>query len=369
MNEQKRLLSLDALRGFDMLFIMGLSPLIVSICALFPGGGECWLAETMGHARWDGFTHHDTIFPLFLFIAGVSFPFSLARQLKSGLGKGRIYARLFRRAAALILLGIVYNGLFDLDFANLRIASVLGRIGTAWLLAAILYVNFGTRTRAAIAAVILIGYWLLLRFVPAPDVQGAAGPFSFEGNLAGYVDRMLLPGKIYSGTFDPEGLLSTLPAIVTAMLGMFTGELVRRPEDKMPGTRKTAVMLAAAAVLLIAGMVWNEFFPINKKLWSSSFVCVAGAYSLFMFALFYYVIDVKGLRNWTLFFRVVGLNSITIYLAQEIIDFKGIGNFFLGGAERLCGQPWDAVIGSAGYVAVCWLFLYFLYRQKIFLKI
>ena len=179
-----RLASLDALRGFDMLFIMGLSPLIVSVCNLFPGGGDSLIALNMGHAKWDGFYHHDTIFPLFLFIAGISFPFSYSKQISSGASRKQIYAKIFKRAIALVFLGVVYNGLFRLDFQDLRIASVLGRIGIAWMFAALLFINFKTRTRAVIAAAVLIGYWLLMSLVPAPDAPAGSGPFSFEGKTA-----------------------------------------------------------------------------------------------------------------------------------------------------------------------------------------
>ena len=354
MEQSGRLASLDALRGFDMLFIMGLTPLVVSLCCLFPGGEDSWLAGTMSHVEWHGLSHHDTIFPLFLFIAGISFPFSYAKQVASGVPLRRIYLKIFKRAAVLVFLGVVYNGFFNLDFTHLRIASVLGRIGLAWMFAALLFINFKTKARALTAVAILVGYWLLLWLCPAPDAPAGSGPFSFEGNLAGYVDRLFLPGVILSGTFDPEGILSTLPAVVTAMLGMFTGEFVRIPEEKIPGGRKSLYMLLAAAALLAAGLLWSTVFPVNKKLWTSSFVCVVGAYSLGLFSLFYYLTDVRGFRKWTLFFRVVGLNSITIYLAQRIISFDGIQKFFLGGLEGICP---------------CWLFLYFLYRHKVFLKV
>lgn len=218
-----------------MLFIMGFASLVVAVCGLWPNAVTDSIASQMGHASWDGFTHHDTIFPLFLFIAGVSFPFSLSKQRSLGLSTGTIYAKIVRRALTLVLLGVVYNGLFRLDFENLRIASVLGRIGLAWGIAAVLYLNFGVKARIAIAAAILVGYGLLSALVAAPDVAGA-GPLTREGCLAGYVDRLLLPGKLYGKTFDPEGLLSTVPAVVTAMLGMFTGGiraaagLVGRPQ-------------------------------------------------------------------------------------------------------------------------------------------
>ncbi|MFQ7503410.1 MAG: acyltransferase family protein [Alistipes finegoldii] len=365
MKQSERLMSLDALRGFDMLFIMGFASLVVAVCGLWPNAVTDSIASQMGHASWDGFTHHDTIFPLFLFIAGVSFPFSLSKQRSLGLSTGTIYAKIVRRALTLVLLGVIYNGLFRLDFENLRIASVLGRIGLAWGIAAVLYLNFGVKARIAIAAAILVGYGLLSALVAAPDVAGA-GPLT-RGNLAGYIDRQFLPGKLIYGSFDPEGLLSTVPAVVTAMLGMFTGEFVRRSDIR--GGRKTLWMAAAAAALLAAGLAFSGVLPVNKKLWSSTFVCVVAAYSLAMFALFYYLIDVRGWRRWTLFFRVVGLNSITIYLAQRIVGFGRISDFFLGGVASKCPEALAAVVNSAGYVAVCWLFLYFLYRKNVFLKV
>lgn len=366
MKQSERLMSLDALRGFDMLFIMGFASLVVAVCGLWPSAAADAVAASMSHVAWDGFAHHDTIFPLFLFIAGVSFPYSVAKQRAGGMSEGRIYAKIVRRGLTLVVLGVVYNGLFKLDFENLRIASVLGRIGLAWSIAAVLYLNFGVKTRAAIAVAVLAGYGALSALVAAPDAAGA-GALTFEGNLAGYIDRQFLPGKLIYGTFDPEGLLSTVPAVVTAMLGMFTGEFVKR--GGMPGGRKALWMAAAAAILLAAGLAFSGVLPVNKKLWSSTFVCVVGAYSLGMFALFYYLIDVRGWRRWTLFFRVVGLNSITIYLAQRIVGFGRISDFFLGGIASKCPEAVAAVISSAGYVAVCWLFLYFLYRKNVFLKV
>ena len=300
MKQSERLMSLDALRGFDMLFIMGFASLVVAVCGLWPSAVTDAAAASMSHVAWDGFAHHDTIFPLFLFIAGVSFPYSVAKQRAGGMSEGRIYAKIVRRGLTLVVLGMVYNGLFKLDFENLRIASVLGRIGLAWSIAAVLYLNFGVKTRAAIAVAVLAGYGALSALVAAPDAAGA-GPLTFEGNLAGYIDRQFLPGKLIYGSFDPEGLLSTVPAVVTAMLGMFTGEFVRRSDIR--GGRKTLWMAAAAAALLAAGLAFSGVLPVNKKLWSSTFVCVVGAYSLGMFALFYYLIDVRGWRRWTLVYK------------------------------------------------------------------
>lgn len=360
-----RLMSLDALRGFDMFFIMGLSGIVVAFCNLFPDASAMlWLKEQMFHVQWDGLSHHDTIFPLFLFVAGISFPFSLEKQRASGRSEQDIYYKIVKRGITLVLLGFVYNGIFKLDFENMRYASVLARIGLAWMFAALLFVRFNTKTNSLITVFILVGYWLAMWLIP-----NSPNPFSFEDNLVGAIDRVLLPGRLHNGTFDPEGLFSTIPAIATALLGMFTGQLVQLPEEKCTQKKKINYMLLAAVVFAIVGWLWNFVFPINKSLWSSSFVCVVAAYSLLLFALFYYIIDVKGHNKYSLFFRVVGLNSISIYLAQKIVDFNKISDFFLGGIISHASENTGALISAIGYFAVCWLFLYFLYKQKLFLKV
>ena len=368
--DNKRLASLDALRGFDMLFIIGLSSLIVALCRLFPGGEDCWLLHQMSHVSWHGLRHHDTIFPLFLFIAGISFPFSYAKQQAKGVARWKIYRKIFVRGLVLVVLGLVCNGLLKFHWSDLRICSVLGRIGLAWMFAALLFINLKPSVRAVIAVVLLVGYWLLLRFVPAPDAPAGADPFSFEGNLVGYIDRCVLPGHLYKGdkgVFDPEGLLSTVPAVVTAMLGMFTGEWVRK--DGISGGKKTLWMVAAAAVLLVLGLIWSKWFPLNKKLWTSSFVLVVGAYSLAMFALFYWLIDVKGWKKWAFPLVVVGMNSIAIFMIPRIIDFKYATNFFLEGLCGLMSPLWGKVVWQLGFLLLGWLFLYFLYKKKVFLKV
>lgn len=365
-----RLASLDALRGFDMLFIIGFASFLGWICRLFPDGENFWLATQMGHVAWDGLRHHDTIFPLFLFIAGISFPFSYAKMQEKGKKRLQIYWKIVRRGLILFFFGLLCNGLLRFHWSDIRIWSVLARIGLAWMFAALLFINFKPSVRAVIAVVILVGYWLLLRFVPAPDAPAGAGPFSLEGNLVGYVDRCLFSGHLYKGDggiFDPEGTLSTLPSIVTAMLGMFTGEWVRR--TGVSENKKVLWMVAAAAVMLVVGLVWSRWFPVNKKLWSSTFVLVVGAYSLALFALFYWIIDVKGWKKWSFPLAVIGMNSITIFMAPRIIDFKFATNFFIGGLCSFLPPVWERIVWYIGFLTLEWLFLYFLYKKKIFLKI
>ncbi|MDE7442794.1 MAG: DUF5009 domain-containing protein, partial [Muribaculaceae bacterium] len=185
------------------------------------------------------------------------------------------------------------------------------------------------------------------------------------------IDQLLLPVKLICGgcTYDPEGLLSTIPAIGTALLGMLTGSFVKLGGAMSNGTRKTVIMLGTAVVLIAIGLLWNEIFPINKRMWTSSFVCTVGGISLALFSIFYYIVDVRGWRSWTLFFRVIGMNSITIYLAQKFISFWATNGAIFGGVIGLLPEEARKSAECVGYIMICWLFLYFLYRQKIFLKV
>ena len=382
----KRLLSLDALRGADMLFIMGFGTLLYRLCHLFGFGGDCFLAQQMQHVAWHGLHFEDMIFPIFLFVAGVSFPYSLAHQLEAGRTRGQIVLRCAKRMFLLFLLGLFYNGLFStFDFAGTVYGSVLGRIGVAWFLAALLYLFCGARTRAAVAAVILLGYWMLLLFVPAPDAAEvvvperlaayASGPFAPASVFAGYVDRLLLPGKLTTpGVISNQGLLATLPSVVTAMLGMFAGEFVRGKGAAMSGGRRSACLLGAGVALVLAGCLvafgfggWS--MPFNKILWSTSFTLTVGGIAACLFAVFHYLIDVRGLVGWSFFFRVIGLNSITIYLLQRLVNFDGVAKFFVGGLAQYLPQYGEGVLLSVGHIALCWLVLLFLYRKNVFLKV
>ena len=366
MEKNKRLLSIDTFRGLDMSLIMGVEGVILACCALFPNGGESWLATQMHHADWDGLRIIDLVFPIFLFIAGLSFPFSLAKQQAQGRTTGEMHRKIFVRALVLVALGIVYNGFFKLEFPQ-RYASVLGRIGLAWMLAALLHMHCKTKTRAVIAACILLGYWLLLAFVTAPDAPAGASSLSREGCITGYIDRLLLPGRLHSGDFDPEGLLATLPATVTAMLGMFTGEFIAK--EGLEEKKKALWMALAALFLLGAGLLWSLVFPLNKRLWSSSYVLVAGGLSLGVYALIYYMVEVREWTRWTYPLRVIGLNSITIYLVQKIVPMKGVAQFFFGGLAGYLPEACGNVILAVGYFLVSWLLLYFLDKKNIYLKV
>lgn len=364
-----RLYSLDALRGFDMLFIMGAGAFFTTLATVLPNPVTEFLAEQQHHVDWHGFRFEDMIFPLFLFIAGVSFPYSIANKKEKGLGIGVINKEILRRGLTLVLFGILYNNGFNFDFPEMRYASVLGRIGLAWMFAAYIYVGFKQSVRLIWIAALLIGYWLVMSFIPAPDAPFGAGIFSPEGNFAGWIDRLFLYGKWAGETQDPEGFFSTIPAIGTALMGMQAGRFIRWEKEGLTPTKKVLYMLIAGLILMIIGQLWDLIFPINKKLWTSSFVCYVGGISTLLLALFYFIIDVKGYRSWAFFFKVIGVNSITIYMAQKVIGFHRAAEFFGKGTVGLFSEEWGAVIASLFYIGVCWTFLYFLYKQKIFLKV
>lgn len=366
--KNNRLLSLDALRGFDMFFIMGGASLLLSLSSFLPSSASNFLVQQMGHCEWDGFAFYDLIFPLFLFLSGVSLPFSLEKQCSSGKSNLSVSMRIVKRGVILVLLGVIYNGLLQFDFENLRYASVLGRIGVAWMFAALLYVWCGRTITSIVSFVILLGYWALLSQVAAPDAAPGASPLSIDGCIVGYIDRMLLPGKLHLEIHDPEGILSTFPAVVTAVIGIFTGEFVRS-KSVTNEYKKSLLMISAAVLLLIIAYIWNIFFPINKNLWTSSFVCCAAGWSLLLFALFYLIADVWKCTRILFFFRIIGVNSITIYLAQQFLDFSKPIQTIFGGVLGLLPDNIYSTGYWCCYVFVCWFFLYLLYRYKIFLKV
>ena len=368
MEKHDRLFSLDALRGFDMLFLMGLAGVITEIAVLTTGNHDCWLAQQMHHVKWDGFRQRDTIFPLFLFIAGVAWPFSFAAQLAKGRAMGAIRLRILKRAAILFLLGMVYNGILALDAAHFRVCSVLGLIGIAWAGSALLYTVCGIYGRVAAVLAILAGYSAILLFVPSPLRPGTS-PLSQDGCFAGYLNGILIPGKQGTdGNYEPQALLCSISAIATAALGTFAGDFVRC--KRIAGNRKAGLLFASGCVLALAAWALDGILPVNKKLWSPTFVFAAGGYSLVLFAFFYWICDVRGWRNWAFPFKVVGLNPITIYLMMRIVPSKPIVNFFLGGVlSYLPAGAWHNLVLSAATLVSWWLVLLFLYRKNVFLKV
>jgi predicted acyltransferase len=360
----RRLISLDALRGFDMFWIVGGEEIAHAAAELTGWSALVWLAGQMHHPEWHGFAFYDLIFPLFLFMAGAAMPFSFEKRLSEGATKRQLVRHSIVRGLSLVLFGMIYNGLLEFDWANMRYPSVLGRIGLAYMFAALIVLNTSVRGQMLWIVGILIGYWVALRFIPAPGF--GAGDLSPGHTLTDFVDRQLIPGRLYKGDRDPEGLFGTIPAIATALAGNLTGTLLK--STRFSGYYKVAAMVSVGLICLALAWLWNFDFPINKNLWSSSFVLHCAGWSLLFLALFYLVIDVWQRRKWAFFFVVIGSNSILIYMAQAFVDFKFTTNFFFGGALKYTGV-YQPLLGATAFVFVEWMLLYLLYRKRIFLKV
>jgi len=364
-----RLMSLDTLRGFDMWFITGGSAMIVAICQVCGWGDHCWLAEQMRHVPWEGLVHHDTIFPLFLFLAGVSWPFSLAAQQAKDRTMGQIHRKIFLRAVILYLLGA--SGSLLTFKSDWRVMGVLNFIGPCWGLAALLFLHVKKPwVRASIVAALLLGYWAVLASFLAPDAPAGATTFSKLGNIVSWLDRTIWPTHLLAkGVYEPESVFSITGGVALAMLGMGAGALLK--SDRFRPARKAGLLALGAVGSFLLGLFFTYVLGdvCVKALWTSSFVLFAAAYSAAMLALFYWIVDVRGWRGWTLYFRVIGLNSITIYMAMRIVGFEKTNKYFFGGLANLFPAPWSTFVIDLGMLVVVWTFLYFLYRRKIFLKV
>jgi predicted acyltransferase len=363
---QKRIASIDALRGFDMFWIAGGERIIHAIYKVWPTATTQALDAQFEHVEWAGFHFYDLIFALFVFMAGVVLPLSLTRRLEEGADRGALYRHVFQRFALLFLFGLIYNNLLDFNPHTLRIPGVLQRIAIAYLVAALLVMNTSIRVQAMVFGGILIAYWLIMWLVPVPGFPHSAW-ISMDGNLAAYIDRHVIPFKTCCYPFgDNEGVISNLPAVSTALLGALAGHWLR--STNFTPNRKALGLAAGGVASLFIAWVWSFQFPIVKNVWSSTFVLWAGGWSLLLLALFYWIIDVRGYERWSFFFKVIGMNSITIYLADRFFDFGIITKVFLHGIMPLFGQL-QPLIWSCAVIFTAWLFLYFLYRHKIFLRV
>ena len=369
----ERLLSLDVLRGFDMFWIIGGKQILVAIAVVMPAHWIDWTLARMQHPKWHGFEPWDLIFPLFLFIAGVATPLSIQHRRRRGDSERKIYGHILFRGVLLVALGVVHNGLptdwtTTAGWQNHRYPSVLGRIGLAYLFAALIVMHTDLRGRLLWIVGLLVGYWAALRFIPVPEF--GAGDFTAGHTLTDYLDRLLVPGALYQGDRDPEGLGGAIPAIATALLGAITGQMLMRSDRS--GVEKTLRMFLGGLVCLGLGWAWDQEsilqFPINKNLWSSSFVLYCAGWSLELLAVFYLVIDVWKWRWGSTFFIVIGANSIFIYMAPKFIDFYYTANHILAGPSSLVPH-FSGLILVLGVFAIKWSLLYLMYQKKIFLKI
>lgn len=365
--QPERLQSLDVLRGFDMLWIIGGGSLIVALAEVTKWGWLEVIAAQFEHVPWEGFHFEDLIFPLFMFISGVAIPYAITAKVEQGVKRRRLFNKILKRGIILVVLGMIYNGALKNGFSNMRVASVLAQIGLGYLFAAtiVLYTK-SYKTRIAWLIGILSGIAILQLFVPVPGY--GAGLLDKEGGMNAWIDRMFLPGRLYGGTFDPEGLLCIVSAITVTLMGSLAGSILR---DREPASRRKAAKLAVSGVALtVVALILSPVYPIIKAAWTVPFNLLTAGISFLLLSLFYFTIDVKewtkGIASYKiLFFKVIGMNSITIYLAVDIINFGSISQFFVGWLAAPLGQ-WVVILGA---IIIEWLILYYLYLKKIFLRV
>jgi predicted acyltransferase len=362
----RRMLSLDALRGFDMLCIMGLEDVIRELAHWHPTPLLHGLAEQFEHVTWAGLHVYDLIFPLFMFLSGVSIPLSMDSRLDRGDSRWKMWRKIIIRCVLLILLGMVYNGVLSDKPVGPRFASVLGQIGIAWAIAASLQlVVRDTRRRVAILIGWLAAVAIFQLLVPVPG--HGAGVLTETGAINTWFDRTFLPGRLHGGTFDPEGIVSALSAASITMAGSLVGTFLKRPDARSWKTVGTLAAVGAAAVLL-GSACWVAGYPPIKSLWTASFNLLAIGISTLLFALFFGIIDVARLQSWSFPLRVIGMNSLTIYIGSKLVLFPEMSAFLFGRVAGLAGDAGPLLL-LCGVLVLEWLVLYFFYRQRWFLRV
>lgn len=360
--KSSRMLSLDALRGFDMLWIIGVDQIIYSVQKAFPSRVTEALATQFEHATWEGFHFYDLIFPLFVFLVGITTVFSLSKAPETG-SKAAVYKRMARRFLLLYLLAFVHDGV--LWGENIRMLGVLQRIAWCYLFTSLLYMHLRVRGLIVVFAVILIGYWALMTFVPPPGED--APTFAMHRNWSNRIDsKLLLPGDWEPRGWRNEGYLSTLPAIATCILGTFTGVLLKA--KNLSDAQKLCYMAVGGALLLIAGYIWGLQFPVIKRIWTSTYVLVAGGYSLLLLAAFYYIVDIRGWRKWATPFFWIGANAIVAYVLASIAPWGWFMGPFANWLAAYCGGMAN-VLAAAVIPSLVILLMYVMYRKQWYLRV
>lgn len=362
-----RLVSIDALRGFSMLWIIGGSSVFVDTHRICKVPFTKFFYDQFQHVNWEGFHFEDLIMPLFMFVIGAVLPFAIVRRRQRGESMAKIHLHIIKRTVVLIFLGFLMSRIQRFDWENMRWVGVLQRLGICYFFTAIIALHTKWRTQVLIIIVILLGYWAAMTLIPVPGY--GPGDLSMEGNLQAYIDQQLLPGRISSGFYghgDVQGILSTFPATCIVLLGLLAGQWLqsRRSENQ-----KVIALAIAGLTCVGIGYLWGMVFPIIIRIWTSSLILFASGWSMLLLAIFYWIIDVKGYKKWAFFLTVIGANAITIYfLHPRIIDFHKIAEFFFEGILNNAGD-FRILIWTTVALTTKWLFLWFLYRHRIFIKV
>ena len=363
--QKKRILSIDALRGFDMIWIIGFGAFLRQAGMASGSDFGGMISEQMEHVRWDGLNWHDLIFPIFIFLAGASWPFSLDGQRAKGVSEGRIFLRIVKRFVLLFSLGLLTSGIMRFDFVHLRYMSVLGRIACAWFVAALTLFFCGPRKTVVVAAIVFCSYWLALTFLPG-IIQPGCDQWAMMTNLVVLFEKWAMP--YHFNNWGGEGVLSAFGgASGCAYIGVFAGLMLKRKD--WAEEKKSQMLAVFSVALAVAASIASLVCPCVKNMWSPTFVLMAGAIGTALLSLFHWLIDVKGWTAWSFFFRVVGMNAITIYVLRCFVDLKYTSRNLFRGFINMAPDHWTDPAITAGTFVIAWCLLYFLYRKKIFLKV
>ena len=362
----QRLTSLDALRGFDMFWITGGAAIYNAFTAGTKNETLLMLREQLVHVPWEGFRFLDLIFPLFLFMIGISIPYALTKRVNRGDSRMKIYGHIVLRVVLMIFFGMMVNGnLLSYKPSEFHITySVLQMLALGYLVASVLWMNLALRGQIVATILLLVGYWAMQTFIPVPG-QGA-GVYKEHALFGDWLNDQILGDWQTRWRFG--WILGILPHSATAMLGVLAGHILRSPWHER---RKVAVLVAMGLGCLAVGWFWSYQFPIIKNRWTSTFALWAGGWSYLLLALFYQVIDVWQWRRWAFPFVVIGCNSIFVYLGWQLCGgvFRTIADRFLGGLGQYTGQPWAGGISALGAFLVSWTLLWYMYRNKTFVRI
>lgn len=384
-----RLMSLDALRGFDMFMIVGADAIVGALNKLIQGKAESpltngvkFVANQLSHVSWQGLRFYDLIFPLFVFMTGMSLVFSLRRMIEQE-GQKKAIQRVIVRGILLYLMGLYYYGFWGKGWQNIRLLGVLQRIAICYLVTGLLFIFLRTRGLVVACVLILVGYWAMMTYIPVPGV--GAGNFEEGKNLANYIDQQYLPLRKHDKTHDPEGLISTLPAIGTCLLGVFAGLLMRSPKYSPLG--KVGWLVLMGTLYAVFGHWWGgdlaplfakigisdpltgHYFPIIKKIWTSSYVLAAAGYSCLLMALFHLVIEVIGFRIWAWPFVWIGVNPLLIYMSEKFTDWEALVKPILGGPVAEALGSYSHLVTVCAATLLVFLFARFLFVRRIFLRL
>jgi predicted acyltransferase len=360
--ETQRLISLDVIRGFDMFWIIGGEAIVKGLAKVFPGKVAETCVLQLEHVPWEGLHFYDVIWPLFMFIVGVAMRLSLNKRRSMGVGNQTLYSHAVKRALILFFLGMVAQGnLLAFDLSKLHPCySVLHGIAAGYLIATIVMVNLRPLWQAIVSAGFLLGYWALLMLLPVPGF--GRGVLTPEGNAAAYIDRLVLGGFHYGMN---TWFLSYLGFASSVLLGVLAGELLL---SRRSARNKIAGLFITGTALLILGLAWSLWLPIIKLLWTSSYVLVTGGISFLLLCLFYTIVDVLKWRKWAFGFAVIGMNSLAVYMATMLFNFRHIGNIFVGSLLPRVGN-WNGFLEATAGFTVVWLILYWMYRTKSFVRL